>query len=74
MTLENESDLHKNREKLENYIDAGISFLASEIIPGNGSCIYAYVGYRNKKGEILNEWTGKKLSQFRMILECFPRI
>lgn len=64
MTLENESDLHKNREKLENYIDAGISFLASEIIPGDGSCIYAYVGYRNKKGEILNEWTGKKLSQF----------
>jgi D-aspartate ligase len=64
VTFESEKDLHQNIGELEKHIDSGISFLASEIIPGDGSCIYAYVGYRNKNGEILNEWTGKKLSQF----------
>lgn len=64
VTFESEKDLHQKMGELEKHIDSGISFLASEIIPGDGSCIYAYVGYRNKNGEILNEWTGKKLSQF----------
>lgn len=64
VTFESEKDLHQKIGELEKHIDSGISFLASEIIPGDGSCIYAYVGYRNKNGEILNEWTGKKLSQF----------
>lgn len=64
LTIENETYLQQKVDELEKHIDAGISFLASEIIPGDGSCIYAYVGYRNKRGEILNEWTGKKLSQF----------
>jgi predicted ATP-grasp superfamily ATP-dependent carboligase len=41
-----------------------VSFIASEIIPGDGSNIYAYVGYRSMEGRILNEWTGKKLSQY----------
>jgi len=52
------------REKIQPFFSSGISFLASEIIPGDGSNIYAYVGYRNMKGEIINEWTGKKLAQF----------
>ncbi len=64
LTLESENDLHQKKEGIERFIDAGISFLASEIIPGDGSCIYAYVGYRSKDDMILNEWTGKKLSQF----------
>ena len=38
--------------------------MASEIIPGDGSNIYAYVGYRSKSGKIINEWTGRKLSQY----------
>jgi predicted ATP-grasp superfamily ATP-dependent carboligase len=42
----------------------GNPFIASEVIPGSAENIYAYVAYRNKKGEILGEWTGKKLSQF----------
>ena len=49
---------------LKEFILKGVSFIASEIIPGDGSNIYAYVGYRDDNGCILNEWTGKKLSQF----------
>ena len=49
---------------MENYLSAGIRFLASEIIPGGADCIYAYVAYRDMNGEILNEWTGKKLAQY----------
>ena len=57
-------EIDRIREKIQPLISSGISFLASEIIPGDGSNIYAYVGYRNRKGEIINEWTGKKLAQF----------
>jgi predicted ATP-grasp superfamily ATP-dependent carboligase len=52
------------KSELISLLSLGISFIASEIIPGSSSNIYAYVGYRNKDGKILNEWTGKKLSQF----------
>lgn len=64
LIIENCSDLEKNRSKIIKFLKEGISFLACEIIPGDGSNIYAYVGYRSRKGEILNEWTGRKLSQF----------
>ena len=49
---------------MENHLDSGIKFLASEIIPGGENCIYAYVAYRDMNGKILNEWTGKKLAQY----------
>jgi len=58
------TDLEKNIELIKGYLNAGVSFIVSEIIPGDGSNIYAYVGYRNKSGVIINEWTGKKLAQF----------
>jgi len=64
LILQNKQDLDRHMNKLNSFINEGIGFLASEIIPGDGSKIYAYVGYRNKEGKILNEWTGKKLSQF----------
>ncbi|MFZ2499676.1 hypothetical protein [Methanosarcina sp.] len=57
-------DLNKVRKNLENHLDSGIKFLASEIIPGDENCIYAYVAYRDMSGKILNEWTGKKLAQY----------
>ena len=64
LILNDLEEVEKNRKDLERHLDAGISFLASEIIPGDGSCIYAYVAYRNQDGKILNEWTGRKLSQY----------
>jgi predicted ATP-grasp superfamily ATP-dependent carboligase len=64
LKIDNPENLKKLKKIIEKYLDSGIKFLASEIIPGNGDCIYAYVGYRDQKGWILNEWTGKKLSQY----------
>jgi D-aspartate ligase len=62
--LQNEQELRENKDYLIGFIRQKIEFVASEIIPGDGSNIYAYVGYRDTSGRILNEWTGKKLSQF----------
>jgi len=64
LEIRNSLDLEKKKRCLTTFISKGLMMMASEIIPGDGSNIYAYVGYRNKKGRILNEWTGKKLSQF----------
>jgi predicted ATP-grasp superfamily ATP-dependent carboligase len=64
LQLDSKNDFEKNEGLLKDYLKMGISFLVSEIIPGDGSNIYAYVGYRNQQGIILNEWTGKKLSQY----------
>jgi|GEM_PF-239072 len=49
---------------LESLLARGVALLASEVIPGDSSNIYAYVGYRDRNGRILNEWIGKKLSQY----------
>ncbi len=57
-------DLDEVREYIETHLASGIKFLASEMIPGNDDCIYAYVAYRDMKGKILNEWTGRKLAQY----------
>ena len=64
LILNEDQNLEDKKVILEEYLNKGITFLASEIIPGSGDNIYAYVGYRSKKGKILNEWIGKKLSQF----------
>ncbi|WP_250987340.1 hypothetical protein [Methanoculleus oceani] len=64
LQLQTKLDLEAYSVYIEKYLAKGITFLASEIIPGDGSNIYAYVGYRSKDGKILNEWTGKKLSQY----------
>ena len=64
LQLHDKQDLISRTDSLKNFVHRGVSFIASEIIPGDGSNIYAYVGYRNRDGRILNEWTGKKLSQY----------
>jgi D-aspartate ligase len=57
-------DLAEKLPVLREHLNNGLSFLVSEIIPGDGSNIFSYVGYRSKEGNILNEWTGRKLAQF----------
>lgn len=64
LILQDKQDLDQRVNQLSRFISEGINFLASEIIPGDGSNIYAYTSYRSKKGKILNEWIGKKLSQY----------
>lgn len=62
--LENIEQYKENIKKLKYFINKNITFLASECIPGDDTNIYAYVGYRSQKGKILNEWIGKKLTQY----------
>lgn len=62
--IENKEDFKKKKNIVEVFLEKGVTFLASEFIPGDDTNIYAYVGFRNKKGKILNEWIGKKLTQF----------
>jgi predicted ATP-grasp superfamily ATP-dependent carboligase len=64
LLLNSDKDFDQNATRLTKHIQNGLSFLASEVIPGDDTNIYAYVGYRSHKGKILNEWSGRKLTQF----------
>lgn len=57
-------DYESKKTRLAKLVSKGISFVISEYIPGDDTNIYAYTCFRNEKGEILNEWTGKKLTQY----------
>ncbi len=64
--LENDQEYSKIKGRLIELLEKGVSFVASEIIPGdtNGN-IYAYTAYRSSKSNtIINEWIGKKLTQY----------
>ena len=62
--LRDEAEIEKYRPKLAKLLGAGVKFVVSEIIPGAGSDVHSYTGYRSRDGEILGEWIGKKLAQF----------
>lgn len=62
--VDDEDELLKLIPKLRMFLQEEFSFIVSEVIPGDGSNIFAYTAYRNKQGIILGEWGGKKLSQF----------
>lgn len=64
LLIENEESLQVNKFFLENFIKKGIIFLASEFIPGDDTNMYSYNAYRSQSGNILNEWIGKKLTQY----------
>lgn len=44
LRIDSYESLEKVKVEIENYLESGIKFLASEIIPGDGNCIYAYEG------------------------------
>lgn len=62
--INNDVELASIKTKIAPYLQHGIKFLFSELIPGEGDQIYAYMCYRSKGGNLLGEWTGKKLAQF----------
>jgi D-aspartate ligase len=62
--IKNSDELTVRKPLLIAHLKDGIPLLASECIPGDDTNIYSYSGYRSKKKEILNEWIGKKLTQF----------
>ena len=64
LVVENDNQLQKYFPKLRHFLERGTTFLVSEIIPGDGSNIYSYMGYRTPKGQIIGEWLGRKETQF----------
>ena len=51
------------KHNIDIYLNENIPIIISEFIPGDDTNIYAYTCYRNKHGNILGEWSGKKLTQ-----------
>lgn len=45
------------------YFKQGQRFIASEVIPGDGSTLYSHVAYLGQDGRIVNDWAGRKYSQ-----------
>jgi D-aspartate ligase len=64
LRFDNSEDVRRHHKLIAGFIEQGASFLVSEVIPGDGSNIYSYMGYRTRDGRILNEWVGRKLSQY----------
>lgn len=64
MILNSEKDIDINQEKFSIFFDNKFTFVASELIPGDDTNIFAYTGFVNKTGTIMNEWIGKKLTQY----------
>lgn len=62
--LETEPEYFDARSNILKYIENGVDFVVSEYIPGDDTNIYAYTCCRSSEGEILNEWSGKKLTQY----------
>lgn len=62
--LEKEEDFAKSKSYLSELVDAGVEFVISECIPGDDTNIYAYTCFRSQDGAVLNEWVGKKLTQY----------
>ena len=55
--------LDELRPTLVRYLERGVEFLASDIVPGGDEFVYAYTGYRSKLGAITGGWVGRKLNQ-----------
>jgi predicted ATP-grasp superfamily ATP-dependent carboligase len=64
LLLNDKNEFIKKIDEVKDYISKGVTFLASEFIPGDDTNMYSYNAYRNQKGVILNEWIGKKLTQY----------
>ena len=62
--LETPEKYQEAKTRLAELINKGVEFVISEYIPGDDTNIYAYTCFRNENGEFLNEWTGKKLTQY----------
>jgi D-aspartate ligase len=62
--LDNFREFKRHEAELAGFVGCGIGFLASEVISGSARNIFSYMGYRSKNGRILNEWVGRKLSQY----------
>lgn len=62
--IEDLQDFDSKVIHIKNALKLQVPLMASEFIPGDDSQIYAYSCYRSHEGNILNEWTGKKITQY----------
>lgn len=60
----NRADIRRACLALAAAVNNGDEFLAMEVVPGPSSNIFSYAAYRDSDGVILNEWSGRKLSQY----------
>jgi D-aspartate ligase len=65
LQIKSPEELEKQTSQFEYYFEKGLTFLISEIVPGNtNGTIHTYVAYISKSKQILNSWIGQKLTQF----------
>lgn len=66
LLLETDDAIESALGRLRYFLACGVKLVVSEVVPGDTSegLIYCYTAYRSPDGKILNEWIGKKLSQF----------
>ena len=62
--IKDKNSLEKSIPALKKMVEGGSNLLCTEFIPGADDQIYAYTCFRSPTGEIINEWVGRKLSQF----------
>ena len=62
--FEAKEDYLKAKPNLVEKIEQGVEFVISEYIPGDDTNIYIYTCFRSQSCKILNEWDGKKLTQY----------
>lgn len=62
--LETEADYLNAKSNLTEKIAKGVEFVISEYILGDDTNMYIYTCFRSLEGVILNEWIGKKLTQY----------
>jgi len=58
------NDFNNLTNTLNDFVSKGITFLASEVIPGDSSRLFTYVSFLDNNSNILIEWAGHKLSSF----------
>ena len=57
------SEFEKSSSVISKLLGQGIEIICSEVIPGDDSAIFAYTACVSRNNEIINSWTGRKLSQ-----------
>ncbi|PAJ74473.1 hypothetical protein CJF42_10190 [Pseudoalteromonas sp. NBT06-2] len=62
--IEQERDWVSIRKELEGFIEQGVTFMLSEFVPGDDTNIYAYTSVQDRQSNVINEWIGKKLTQY----------
>lgn len=62
--VSDKKEFDDRKEELVSLFEKGVELVISEYIPGDDTNIYAYTCFRSHEGGVLNEWVGKKLTQY----------